>query len=119
MAGYQDLKVWQVGVDLSVQIYRVTKDFPKEELYGLTSQIRRAGISIPSNIAEGHARKSQKELSRFLDIAKGSLAEVETQLIIARRLGYLDQAKTDELLHIADQESRMISGLLNSIKRQP
>ena len=83
MAGYRDLKVWELGVELAREVYRVTGDFPKDELYGLTNQLRRAAVSIPSNIAEGHARKTQKELSRYLNIAKGSLAELETQLIIA------------------------------------
>ena len=116
MAGYRDLKVWKLGVEISLEVYRLTKDFPKDELYGLTSQIRRAAVSVPSNIAEGHARKSQKDFARFLNIAKGSLAELETQLIIASELGYLQQPQFDSLLKLADQESRMISGLLSSLK---
>jgi len=118
MSSYRDLKVWQLGVEISLQVYQVTRDFPKHELYGLTSQIRRAAVSVPSNIAEGQARKTQKELARFLDIAKGSLAEIETQLIIASKLGYLDQGKTDELLKMTDQESRMLSGLINSVRKK-
>jgi len=118
MAGYRDLKVWQLGVDISLQVYSITKEFPKDELYCLTSQVRRAAISIPSNIAEGHARKSQKEFRRFLNIAKGSLAELETQVIIANELGYLDQDNTNKLLLLADQLSRMLSGLINSLRKK-
>ncbi len=118
MSSYRDLKVWQLGVEISLQVYQVPRDFPKHELYGLTSQIRRAAVSVPSNIAEGQARKTQKELTRFLDIAKGSLAEIETQLIIASKLGYLDQDKADDLLKMTDQESRMLSGLLNSVRNK-
>ena len=72
MAGYRDLKVWRLGVELTLRIYRETANFPRQEIYGLTSQLRRAAVSIPSNIAEGHARKTQNEFRRFLDIAKGS-----------------------------------------------
>ena len=90
MSSYRDLKVWQLGIEISLEVYRVTNNFPKHELYGLTSQLRRAAVSIPSNIAERQARKTPKEMARFLDIAKGSLAEIETQLIIASKLGYLD-----------------------------
>ena len=86
---YQDLIVWQKAMDLVTEIYRITKNFPKEEIYGLTNQMRRAAISIPSNIAEGHARKSRAEYIRFLSIAQGSRAELETQILIAVRLGYL------------------------------
>ncbi|BBO34040.1 four helix bundle protein [Lacipirellula parvula] len=75
MASYRDLKVWQLGVDIALEVYRITGNFPKSEQYGLTSQLRRAAVSIASNIAEGHARKTQKELHRFCNIAKGSLAE--------------------------------------------
>jgi four helix bundle protein len=83
MAGYRELKVWQLGVDLALEVYRLTEAFPKSELYGLTSQMRRAAVSISSNIAEGHARKTRREMQRYVNIAKGSLAELETQLIIA------------------------------------
>ncbi len=80
MAGYRDLKTWQLGIELTLDIYRLTVQFPSDERYGLTSQLRRTAVSVPSNIAEGHARKTPKEMIRFTAIAKGSLAEVETQL---------------------------------------
>ncbi len=116
MPGYRDLKVWELGVELAREVYRVTGDFPKDEFYGLTSQLRRAAVSIPSNIAEGHARKTQKELSRYLNIAKGSLAELETQLIIADQLGFGNSRNIQTLLELADRESRMLSGLLRKVK---
>ena len=86
---YRELIVWQKAIDLVVAIYRITQSFPREEAFGLTSQLRRAAVSIPSNIAEGQGRRSAKEFQRFLDIARGSLQEVETQLLIANRLHYL------------------------------
>jgi four helix bundle protein len=119
MAGYRELKVWQLGVDLTVEIYRLTESFPKSELYGLTSQLRRAAVSIPSNIAEGHARKTRREMQRYVNIAKGSLAELETQLIIARELGYASDDALSKLLQLTEQESRMLSGLLKSFREVP
>jgi len=89
MRGYKDLLVWQKGMDLVVAVYKLTKTFPTTELYGLTSQMQRAVVSIPSNIAEGHALKQTQAYVRHLAIASGSLAELETQLEIANRLGYL------------------------------
>jgi four helix bundle protein len=115
MAGYRELKVWQLGVDLALEIYRLTADFPKTEQYGLTSQLRRASVSIPSNIAEGHARKTRREMQRFANIAKGSLAELETQLIIAGELKFLTYDALRKLLRMAEEESRMLSGLLRSM----
>lgn len=87
---HKDLKVWKKSVDLVDNIYRITESFPNKEIYGLTNQLRRSAVSIPSNIAEGAARGSKKEFIQFLYIALGSLAEVETQMIIASRLGYLN-----------------------------
>ncbi len=87
---YKDLLVWQQAIDLTVNIYALTSNFPKSELFGLASQIQRAAISVPSNIAEGHARDSTKEYLRFISIALGSLAEVETQLVIANKLQFLN-----------------------------
>lgn len=115
MAGYRELKVWQLGVDLALEIYRLTAEFPKSEIYGLTSQLRRAAVSIPSNIAEGHARKTRREMQRFANIAKGSLAELETQLIIAGELGYLTSESLRKTMRMTEEESRMLSGLLRSI----
>ena len=87
---HKDLKVWQEAVNLVVVIYEISENFPSKEIYGLTSQIRRASVSVPSNIAEGAGRKGKKEFARFLYIALGSLSEVETQLEIAFRLNYLE-----------------------------
>ena len=87
---HKDLKVWQESMTLVTQIYKISEDFPKHEIYGLTSQIRRAAVSIPSNIAEGAGRKGENEFKRFLFIALGSLSEVETQLEISQRLNYID-----------------------------
>ncbi|MBX3434992.1 MAG: four helix bundle protein [Pirellulales bacterium] len=115
MAGYQDLKVWQLSIELVLQTYRVTQPFPREELFGLTSQMRRAAVSIPSNIAEGHARRTPREFSRFLNIAKGSLAELETQLVIARELHLCSARIADEITVLTSQISRMLSGLLRRI----
>ncbi len=114
MAGYRDLKVWQQGMEITREIYQLTTGFPKDELYGLTSQIRRCAVSIPSNIAEGHSRDSPKELARFVSIAKGSLAELETQLLIAKELRFGDLATIDNLLQLAEQEGRMLTGLRRS-----
>lgn len=114
--GYEDLKVWEKSVSLAKQIYAVTKRFPKDELYGLTSQIRRSAISVSSNIAEGCGRNSYGEFIQFLGIASGSLAELHTQLLIALDANYLDNATFDILLFQIKEIGRMINGLKNSIK---
>lgn len=101
ISSYRDLVVWQKALELSVEVYNLTEDFPKEEIYGLTSQIRRASVSMPSNIAEGRYRGSKKDFSQFLRIAYASGAELETQLEIAKRLSKtkgLDYKKVDSLL---------------------
>ena len=90
MNNYKELKIWQKSVDLAVQVYRLTQDFPKEELYGITSQIRRSAVSVASNIAEGAGRNSKKEFCNFLGISNGSICELETQLIIAQRVNFVD-----------------------------
>ena len=87
---HKDLEIWQLGIELVTQIYKMTSNFPKEELYGLTSQMRRCSVSIPSNIAEGAARNSKKEFLQFLYFSLGSLSELETQLIISKNLGFLN-----------------------------
>lgn len=116
MRGYQELRVWQLGVEISLSVYRLTSSFPKDELYGLTSQLRRASVSVPSNIAEGHTRGTTKDLIRYINIAKGSLAELETQLIISRNLEFGDRRQIEELLKLTDEESRMLSGYRNSLR---
>ena len=109
--GYRDLIVWQKARELVTDIYRITKVFPKDELYGLTSQLRRAGLSIASNLAEGHGRNSRSEFHHFVGISRGSLSEVETQLEIAKGLGYLESSSADELLRKSAILGRMLTGL--------
>lgn len=116
MQSYRELKVWEIGIEITLSVYRLTSRFPEAEKFGLTSQLRRAATSIPSNIAEGHARGSTKEMLRFLSIARGSLAEVETQLIIARRLSYASERDIEGVLRLSDEESRMLSGLRKSLE---
>jgi four helix bundle protein len=114
--GYRELKVWQLGVEISVEVYRITDKFPEREIYGLTSQLRRASVSISSNIAEGHARTHTKDLMRFLEIARGLVAELETQLIIAERLGYVTNDDGKIVRSMLGEESRMLSGLRRSLR---
>jgi four helix bundle protein len=116
MAGYQELKVWQVAMRLTSSLYRVTASFPQHEIYGLSSQLRRAGVSVPSNLAEGHARGSKREMVRFCRIAKGSIAEIETQLFVAVDLGYIASEVAQPLLGSAAEVGRMINGLIRSFK---
>ena len=111
MKGHRDLLVWQKSMALVTAIYRVTQSFPNSELYGLTNQIRRAAVSVPSNLAEGHGRTSRKDFHRFVGLARGSLTEVETQLEIARNLNYLGEEQTRELLDRASEVARMLNGL--------
>jgi four helix bundle protein len=113
---HKDLAVWQKAVDLVTDVYAITKEFPRDELYGLASQIRRASVSIPSNIAEGAARQTKKEFQQFIYIALGSLAELETQLIIAVRLSYCEKKQADVILLKLDEIRRMLSGLLGHFR---
>ena len=114
---YRDLVVWQKAVELVTEIYRLTQTFPKEEMFGLMSQMRRAAVSIPSNIAEGHGRLSRKEYIYFLGNARGSLAELETQVTIARNLGFLEETKLNRVLEQAGELGRIINGLLASLRQ--
>jgi four helix bundle protein len=112
---YQDLEVWKLAINFVKEIYLLTDKFPPREIYGLTSQIRRAAVSIPSNIAEGQGRSSAKEFRQFLAIALGSLAEIETQLIIAREINLLGSEEKEPLLVTIDRIRKMIRGLSKSI----
>ena len=112
---YKDLEVWQVSLDLVKAIYQVTGKFPSSERFGLTQQIRRAAVSIPSNIAEGQFRNSPKEFKQFLSIALGSAAELETQLIIAREMDYLSVEESTFLLNILERIMKMLKKLSLSI----
>lgn len=111
MKGHRDLVAWQKAMRLVKEVYRVTRHFPKEEIYGLTNQLRRAAVSVPSNLAEGHGRFSRKEFRQFIGHARGSLLEVETQLEIARDLGYLNGANASELLAETGEIGRVLNGL--------
>jgi four helix bundle protein len=112
---YQDLIVWQKAMDYVVLCYKLTKDFPKEELYGLTSQLRRSAVSIPSNIAEGYGRKTRGEYVQFLGIARGSLKESETQTILSFGLEYITQKKMNDALSLAKEVGILLNGLIRSL----
>jgi len=112
---YRDLLVWQKGLELAYLLYEITRSFPQEEKFGLTSQIRRAAVSIPSNIAEGQARYGKKEFIRYLYIAKGSLAELDTQCLIARELGYVEEPQIKPILLQIDELQRMLYSLIEKL----
>ena len=112
---YRDLVVWQKSMDLAEGIYVASRAFPKSETYGLSSQVRRAAVSIASNVAEGQTRRSTSEYQRFLSIAQGSLSEVETPVLLAKRLNYLEASKSEELLKLLSEVGRMINGLRKSL----
>ena len=111
---YKELEVWQKAMELVVHVYRVSKNFPKEELFALTNQLRRAAVSIPSNIAEGFGRDSRKDFVNFLLVSRGSLFEVGTQLDIATRLGYVSIA--DDIEHLMDSIARMLGALIRKLR---
>ena len=113
--GYEDLQVWQKALDLAEQIYLLTRGFPQQEVYGLTSQLRRAAVSIASNIAEGSARNNVGEFKQFIGISLGSVAELKTQLYIARRIQLVEIDKLDVLLKQSSEVERMLNGLLRSL----
>ncbi len=115
---HRDLVVWQKSMNLVTEVYLCIRDFPKEEIYGLTSQLKRAVVSIPSNIAEGHGRDSTKEYIHFLSIAYGSLMEVETQLQIAVNLKFIEQPEANKLFYATAEIGRMINGLSRSLKNK-
>jgi four helix bundle protein len=114
---YKDLVAWQKSMDLVTTVYLASQRFSKEEIFGLTSQTRRAAVSVPSNIAEGHARTSKKEYQYFLSNARGSLAELETQLTIAHQLAYIDETGINQLLERLGEVGRILNGLLASLKK--
>lgn len=113
---YEDLTVWQKAIQLVLFIYALTKRFPDDELYSLTKQLRRAAVSIASNIAEGKGRDTDRDLLRFLSMARGSLFEVKTQLVIARELGYLAPDSIKLASAKTDQVGRLLNGLINSVR---
>ena len=116
--GYRDLVVWQQAMDVAVETYRLTSSFPKEEMFGLTSQMRRAAVSIASNIAEGEGRKSKNEFSHFLGIALGSKSELETQLILSERVNLLKETDTESIKKSLDDIGKMLTALRRKIGSQ-
>src|SRR3954453_5388428 len=113
---YQDLFAWQRGMDLAEETYKLTHDFPSEERFGLVSQLRRASVSVPSNIAEGHQRSSASDYVRYLHIARGSLAEAETQIVLATRLKFLTSRGAESWLTTASEVGSLLNGLIASLK---
>lgn len=120
MAGqnYRDLIAWQRAMDLVEATYTASAKFPRDEMYGLTQQLRRSVVSIPSNIAEGQGRSSIREFAQFLTIAHGSLREAETQILIAQRLRYIETSTAEQLDEVCGEIGRLINGLLRSLRRR-
>ena len=116
---FRELQVWQKAMQLTVAIYQLTRSFPREELYGLTGQLRRAAVSVPSNIAEGHGRLSNREFTQFMSVARGSVCELQTQLEIARSLGFGTLKAIEEAERLSHEVGKMIFAFLGSLKSQP
>lgn len=115
---FRDLHVLQLAMDLVVLIYQHTKMFPKEETYGLTSQVRRAAVSIPSNIAEGQGRRTTGEFLNQLSVARGSLMELQTQIELAQRLSFLAETQATELMQVATRVAQMLNALINALEKR-
>ena len=113
---YRDIICWQKGITLVKSVYKITNNFPRAEQFGLTSQLRRASISIPSNIAEGFGRGSNKDFRRFLDISRGSLFELQTQLYIAKELGYINKELFEQIFEQSREVERILIGFIKSLK---
>jgi four helix bundle protein len=116
---FYDLTVWQRAIDLTVCIYRFTRGFPKEETYGLVSQMRRASVSVASNIAEGRGRLNAMEFRQFLGVALGSVFEIKTQLVVARRLGLGKQSSIQEAAALSEEVSKMLTALIQKLGSKP
>ncbi|GAA4967000.1 four helix bundle protein [Algibacter aquimarinus] len=116
MRDFRKLDIWKNGIDLVKRVYQLSDKLPSEEKFGLRSQITRASVSVPSNIAEGCSRNSEVEFKRFLEIAIGSLFEVETQLIIAKELNFIKEDELESIFSLIQKEARMINSLINKIK---
>lgn len=113
---FRSLKVWQLGMQLAEEIYHLSRQFPKHETYGLGSQMQRAAVSVPANIAEGHAIGSTKDFARFLGIAQGSLAELETHLMLAERIKYANPVEITRILNQCTEEARMLRSLRSRVR---
>jgi four helix bundle protein len=118
LKNYKELVVWQKSYQLCLDIYNVTRTFPKEEIYGLSAQLRRAAVSLPSNIAEGYGRRTTQDYVRFLYIAYGSACELETQILLARDLGYIHGTELNNLLQGLGDVERALKGLIRSLERK-
>ena len=118
MGGYRDLAVWQRAMDLTLEVYAVTNRYPQAERFALVSQTQRSAVSVAANIAEGRGRGTTREFHRFVGIALGSLAELETHLLIATRLGYITDSESNRLLREAEQVTRMLGGLKRSLRQK-
>src|SRR5262245_298514 len=116
LQSYRELLVWQKAMELALLVYRLTEGFPRREVYGLAAQIRRSGVSVPSNIAEGYGRGSRKEYLQFLSIAQGSLKELETQIILSERLSYATPAQASRLLSETEAIGKMLGSLIRSLR---
>ena len=116
---YRDLIAWQNAMDLVAGVYRVTEPLPAREQFGLSNQMHRASVSIPSNIAEGQGRGTTKDYVHFLHISRGSLQELETQLLLAQRLSFAGESDVQRLLSVCDEVSRLVSGLINALVPRP
>jgi four helix bundle protein len=116
---YRDLKVWQAGMELAGAVYRLSRAWPKEELYGLTSQARRAAVSVPANIAEGYGRQSTGSYAHFLKTARGSLKELETHLLLAEQVSVAPKGSCSDALQMADELGRMLNALIGKLEQKP
>jgi four helix bundle protein len=119
LKNYKDLQVWQKSYQLCLKIYRITAQFPKEEKFGLTSQIKRSAVSIPSNIAEGYGRKTTADYIRILYISYGSICELETQILLARDLRFIEKREVDVILSDIAEVERMLKALIKSLENKP
>lgn len=115
---HKDLIVWQKGLELAVAIHRLTENFPRHERFGMVARLRRAAVSIPSNIAEGAARRTTRDFIAFLHIARGSLAELETRLLLAERTACVTPAAVEKIISLADEVGHMINGMLRGLQRR-
>jgi four helix bundle protein len=117
MKNFKELRIWQKGMDIAVSSFQLTNEFPSTEKFGIISQINRAGVSIPANVAEGSSRTSEKDYGRFIEISLGSSYELETHLLIAQRLNFGNEVKLTELLAEINDEQKMLLGFLNKLSR--
>ena len=115
---FRELRAWQLGMDLTERVYLLTDSFPKSEIYGLTSQIRRCAVSVPSNLAEGNGRDSTKEFLHFIAISVGSICELETQLLLSQRLKYINEKDLETILVLLTETKRTIRGLQKALKEK-